>query len=92
MRSFLTNAEVVNVVGGSGHIISRGFCPTCGSQLFGKLAMPGLLGIMAASFDAPTEFSPTFDFYVASAQAWDWINPDLPKFPKSPPPNAFVTD
>jgi hypothetical protein len=72
-----------DVVGSSGHIISRGFCPNCGSRLFGKPAIPELMGIMAGSLDAPSEFQPEMDFYVASAQPWDFMNPELPKFAKS---------
>lgn len=34
--------------GGSGGKVSRGFCPNCGSQLFGKTeAMPGLIAVRA---------------------------------------------
>jgi hypothetical protein len=32
------------------------------------------------------------DVYTASAQPWDYMNPDLPKFPKSPPPKALTTE
>jgi hypothetical protein len=76
------------VTGDSGKIVGRGFCPTCGSRLFGKPAIVDFLGIMAGSLDDPSEFSPLFDFYTASAQPWDYMNPDLPKFPKSLSPDA----
>jgi hypothetical protein len=74
-----------DVVGDSGNVISRGFCPTCGSRLFGKRAMGDLLNIAAASLDDPSEFRPAIDLYVASAQPWDYMNPDLPKFDHLPP-------
>lgn len=77
-----------DVTGGSGNVISRGFCPTCGSRLFGKRATGDLLSITAASLDDPSWFSPAMDCYTASAQAWDYMNPDLPKFAQSPPINA----
>lgn len=86
------NVKYYDVTGGSGQIFSRGFCPNCGSRLFGKPARPEFLGIMAGSLDDPSWFRPMFDFHVASAQPWDCMNPDLPKFSKSPPPNAFVTE
>lgn len=86
------DVKYYDVIGGSGQIISRGFCPNCGSRLFGKPAMPDFLGITAGSLDDPSWFSPTFDFHTASAQPWDYMNPDLPKFAKSPPPNAVAAD
>jgi hypothetical protein len=72
--------------GDSGQNVSRGFCPICGSQLFGKpAALPGLVGIKAASLDEPARYQPGADMYVSSAQPWDCMNPDLPKFAKAPP-------
>lgn len=86
------DVKYYDAMGGSGQILSRGFCPNCGSRLFGKPSMPDFLGIMAGSLDDPSEFSPTFDFHTASAQPWDYMNPALPKFSKSPPPKAFAAD
>lgn len=75
-----------DVKGDSGNILSRGFCPTCGSRLFGKPAvMPDAMGIMAGSLDDPSRHRPAMDIYTASAQPWDYLNPELPKFPKGPP-------
>jgi hypothetical protein len=75
-----------NVTGDSGGIVSRGFCPNCGSRLFSKPPIPELMGIMAGSLDDPSQFKPMRDFYTVSAQQWDYMNPDLPKFDKLPPP------
>ncbi|TMA81451.1 MAG: GFA family protein [Deltaproteobacteria bacterium] len=58
----------------SGHTFSRGFCPNCGARLFGK----------SSGMDDPSRFKPAIDFYTSSAQPWDHMNPDLPKFPKQP--------
>lgn len=72
--------------GDTGMNVSRGFCPTCGSHLFGKPAvLPGLIGIKAASLDHPERYQPSADMYVGSVQPWDCMNPDLPKFAKAPP-------
>lgn len=71
--------------GDSGSIIERGFCRTCGSQLFLKLeAIPRLLGVRAGSLDDPSLFQPGMDFYVSSAQPWDHMDPALPKRALSP--------
>ena len=70
----------------SGRFIERGFCPTCGSQLFARLeAMPGMLGLRAGTLDDASAYRPALNFYVASAQPWDHMDPALPKFPKMPP-------
>jgi len=64
----------------SGNTFSRSFCPNCGARLFGKSSgMPAII-----SLDDPSRFKPAIDFYTSSAQPWDHMNPDLPKFPKQP--------
>jgi hypothetical protein len=74
------------VKGESGNTLSRGFCSTCGSRLFGMPAvMPEAMGIMAGSLDDSKSHRPTMDIYTSSAQPWDYMNPELPKFPKGPP-------
>ncbi|NJD07268.1 MAG: GFA family protein [Methylococcaceae bacterium] len=74
------------VKGDSGHSVSRGFCPICGSQLCGQVElMSGLTALRAGSLDDPAAFKPTMDIYVASAQPWDHMDPALPKFDKLPP-------
>lgn len=79
-----------DVVGDSGEMIGRGFCPNCGSRLFGKRASSDLISIMAGSLDDPSWFRPVIDLYVASAQPWDYMNPNLQKFGKFPPPKNAV--
>ena len=69
----------------SGHTVSRGFCAVCGGRLFGKSAgMPGITAIMAGSLDDPSRFKPAMDIYTSSAQPWDHMNPQLPKFARLP--------
>jgi hypothetical protein len=77
-----------DAIGDSGGIVGRGFCPICGSRLFSRPPIPELMGIMAGSLDDPSWFQPRMDCYAASAQPWDYMNPDLPKFDKLPPPNS----
>ncbi|MBA3922769.1 MAG: GFA family protein [Nostocaceae cyanobacterium] len=81
------------VTGDSGNLVKRGFCPHCGSRLFGTPANPDLISIQAGSLDDPSWFKPQAEIYTGSAQPWDYMNPDLPKFTKLPPLNkANVTD
>jgi hypothetical protein len=74
------------VKGGSGNEVSRGFCPNCGSSLFGKPAvLAGLIGIRAGSLDDPSQYQPAMDIFTANAQPWVFLDPNLPKFPGMPP-------
>jgi hypothetical protein len=42
-----------------------------------------MMAIMAGSLNDPGWYRPAMDFYTASAQPWVFMNPALPKFPKS---------
>lgn len=69
----------------SGNTASNGFCPTCGSPLFGKTSgMPGLMAIKVGSLDDPSGFRPGMAIYAARAQPWDPADPALPSFPGMP--------
>ncbi len=83
--SITGNVKYYDVTGDSGSIVGRGFCPNCGSRLFSKPPIPEFMGIMAGSLDDPSWFQPQADLYTSSAQPWDYLNPDLPKFAKFPP-------
>lgn len=70
--------------------ITRAFCPECGSTLFLRVsARPDLVAIRAGTLDDPSLFRPEADIFVASAQPWDHLNPDLPKYPTYPPGRAY---
>jgi hypothetical protein len=73
------------VTGDSGNTVSRGFCPQCGSPLFSRLSgMSDVVGVRVSSLDDPSHYRPTMDIFVTSAQPWDFMNPELPKFPGYP--------
>lgn len=63
------------------------FTGGCMCGAIGQRAIADLLSIMAGSLDDPSEFRPAMDLYTASARPWDYLNPDLPKFPQFLPPN-----
>jgi len=64
----------------SGTIMRRGFCPSCGSPvLLMNGARPDFMVLHASSLDDPSWYQPQRDIYVASAQPWDVMHPDLPK-------------
>jgi hypothetical protein len=57
----------------------RGFCPECGSRLFGGITDTGH-GITASSLDDPSLFKPQFEIWTSEAQPWDHMDPKLQKF------------
>jgi hypothetical protein len=73
----------------SGNKISRGFCTNCGSPLFVRPAvMPDAVLVAAGSLDDSSWYKPGVELFTSSAQPWDHLSPDLPKFPKMPPPQG----
>jgi len=73
----------------SGHTTTRAFCGDCGSSLFGLPgAAPEIVMIRAGSLDEPSSFKPSQDIFTASAQRWDYMNPELPKVSRLPDPPA----
>lgn len=64
----------------SGTLMRRGFCSSCGSPvLLTNGAIPDFMVLHAGSLDDPSWYKPQRDIYVASAQPWDVMHPDLPK-------------
>jgi len=69
----------------SGNTVYRGFCPQCGTSLFGRNSgNDKIRPVNAATLDDPSNYQPHMDFWVSDAQAWDCMNPNLPKFDKNP--------
>ena len=70
----------------SGNVVSRGFCPTCGSSVLSKNAgMPDMLFLMAGCLDDPGQFAPMMVVYHSRGHGWDYLDPGLPTFPEMPP-------
>ncbi len=73
----------------SGTAETEGFCPICGARLFAHAeAYEGVFLVRAGCLDDPSLYKPQADIYTSSAQAWDHMDPNLPKFPKMPPMKA----
>lgn len=74
----------------SGNEVARAFCADCGSPLFLKVASrPDIIGIRVGTLDDPSFFRPEADIFTKSAQPWDHMNPDLPKYPAYPPGKSY---
>ena len=75
-----------DIVGDSGHVKTRAFCPTCGAPVYMTVAaMPDVFTVHAASLDDPGRFKPQAVTYGVRGHAWDHLDPTLPKFDKMPP-------
>ena len=71
----------------SGNIVSRGFCPNCGSPIYSRNSgMPGMVFVRASSLDDLEAFKPQMVVYTDRAASWDHIDPDLPRFAAMPAP------
>lgn len=69
-------------VAASGHTVYRAFCTQCGTPLFGRNSVfTELRPVAAMTLDDPALYHPDLDMWVADAQPWVTMNPDLPKYP-----------
>ena len=63
-----------------GHSMHRAFCPGCGSPVFLiNGANATVRALYAGSLDEPSWYRPSRDIYVASAQPWTAMDPELSK-------------
>ena len=73
--------------GDSGSTVTRAFCGACGSTLFAWSShMPDGRNLAAASLDSPSAFAPAMHIFAASAQPWDAIPANAPRFERMPGP------
>lgn len=69
----------------SGNIVSRGFCPNCGSAILSRnSATPGMAFLRASSLDNPDDVTPQMIVYASRAPTWDKLDPALPTFAEMP--------
>ena len=69
----------------SGNIVSRAFCPECGSPLFSRnSAMPGMVFLRASCLDDPDQVKPSMTVFAGRAPAWDHVADDMPCFEGDP--------
>jgi hypothetical protein len=66
-------AEAVTVHGHLQDYEGRNFCPTCGSSVFGRSGDE--IEVNLGAFDAPDQFTPTYELWCVRREAW------LPGFP-----------
>lgn len=70
----------------SGALVTRSFCPTCGSWLFARSSnMPGSMTICVGTMDEPDGVPMQMRVYDKRRRAWDTVDPALPAFETMPP-------
>lgn len=73
----------------SGNVVTRRFCPQCGSQLFSdSTGRPGMTVVRMGTLDDPSAIKPTANIWAGSAPAWACIDPSLQRFEAAPPAAA----
>jgi hypothetical protein len=71
----------------SGNVVSRRFCPTCGSHLFADSnGRPGLTVVRIGTLDDPSSVRPGANIWSASAPEWACLDPGLGRIERQPQP------
>jgi len=71
--------------GDTGKILSRRFCPDCGSSVVDEAeAMPGVAMILAGTLDDTSWVKPGMEIFCASAQPWVTLGGERQRFAKMP--------
>jgi len=71
----------------SGNTVERGFCPTCGAQIYSRTVEPPAtqpIRIRAGTLDDPGLMAPTAYIWAASAPHWAPFDPALPRYTQGP--------
>lgn len=72
-------------LGASGQLVHCGFCPHCGSTLFGRPEVwPHIRTVSASSLDEYKNFKPSMHVWVEEAQPWITLDHNIPVFLKNP--------
>jgi hypothetical protein len=69
----------------TGSIVTRTFCPRCGSPLFGKNSrMTGFVTVSVGTLEDPNTVTPQVAIFSRSRRQWDSVGGDLPTFETQP--------
>ena len=77
----------LDIIADSGNTVRRGFCPTCGSQMYSATIDPlgAPMRVRAGTLDDPELLVPQAVIWADSAPGWATLDPHLPHHPKGPP-------
>lgn len=66
----------------SGNHMTRHFCPTCGSPIYGESSgNEAMVNFRVGSLDDPSSVTPQTVIYTDSRCSWDLVDSELPSFP-----------
>lgn len=69
----------------AGNTVTRLFCKTCGSPLFGKNSgMPGFMTVTLGTLDDPNSLTPQVAVFARTRRTWDSVDPSLATFDAQP--------
>lgn len=69
----------------SGNKVTRIFCSTCGSPLFGRNSgMPGYMTVSLGTFDSSNDLTPQVVLFARSRRPWDIMDEALPTYATQP--------
>ncbi|HJV74901.1 MAG TPA: GFA family protein [Noviherbaspirillum sp.] len=72
----------------SGNQITRQFCPTCGTHLFGiSSARPQFRVVRLGTLDDPSSIKPSMNIWSSSAPSWACLDPALDRVEHQPLPS-----
>ncbi|SMF97255.1 Uncharacterized conserved protein [Methylomagnum ishizawai] len=71
----------------SGNVVTRQFCPACGTQLFAQSsARPQFRMVRIGNLDDPSSLRPGMNIWAASAPGWACLDPALERVEQQPAP------
>ncbi len=78
--------SLYSVEADNGAELTRHFCPSCGSRLFGtNKAFPTIIGVAVGCLDDSSWFKPQAVVYKKRKYDWDLIDEAIPGFDEMPP-------
>lgn len=79
--------ESFTVTADSGNVLTRHFCPACGSRThITNSARPGMMILPVGLFNDSDWFKPQAILYAKRQPAWDMTSAEVPRFEGMPPP------
>jgi len=73
------------LVSNAGNQVTKVFCPTCGSPIFGRNdGMQGFVTVSLGTMDESSEFEPEVVIFASNKKPWDTMSDTLATFPAQP--------
>ena len=83
---FQGETKAFAVTADSGNVVTRHFCPTCGSRISTQnSARPGLVGLPVGLMEERDWFAPQAVVFTKNCSGWDATPTDIPNFEAAAP-------